>query len=181
MGLARLTLALTGLATLATLATAGLFLTAWYDLGGLRDLASDAALIALFAALALVLVAFWMRLQVASWLLERDDLDALLRYALPRATPSWTVGRNEAARNRFAAAEALRRSGRPREAIALLDTGGRPPSSADLNALLRLARAAALADLKHNDQARALADDLAATPLSASARALLQKVRDGLG
>jgi len=172
MGLIALTLGLTWVAVLSTLGVATAFLLAWYDLA-LRAFVLDWGFGLVILAGAAILGATWLRQHVVDLLMRRGDSGAVLRYARPRSLVTLTVGRDEAARNRAASAEVLRRAGRPAEALALLDAEPQPPRDRALRGLLDIIRAAALLDTGRASEARTLVAPWAEAPLTAAGRRAL--------
>lgn len=175
MGLVRLTVGLTWLSVLSTLGLAVAFLLAWYDLA-LRELVQDHGLLLLLVPVVLVGVTWALRQNLVGILMRRGDREAALAYALRRARVTLTVGRDEAARNRAAAAEVLRLSGRCRDALELLDAELQPPRDRTLLGLLAIVRAAALLDEGRATEAAALVAPWRDAPLTTAGRRALAEL-----
>jgi hypothetical protein len=97
--------------------------------------------------LALIAATYLLRLGAARWMLEAGCLDEAYEYSHSRRKGGVTVGRTEAAVNRYVAAEAVRRMGRPEEALRILDEDYRAPRRRAILVLLERARAHSLSDL----------------------------------
>lgn len=173
------TVLLTWLTSVAIAGLAGWFLWAARD-----DVAREALLAYGFVAIPLSFVMLFgtivLRHRVSIWLMERGDFGAAMLYGRPRCYPSLAVGRDEAASNRYAVAEALRRQGQAAAALATLDGETTPPRGREMVALLALARASALADLGREEQAKGVLEALGEAPTKGRAKAHLERVRASL-
>ena len=97
--------------------------------------------------LSLIVVTYLLRMGVGKWLLRAGHHREAYDYSHARRVRSVTVGGTEAGVNRFVAAEASRRLGRPQEAIEILDERYRAPRREAVRQLLATARVDATADL----------------------------------
>ncbi len=108
---------------------------------------------------------YLLRRWVGMFLLERKALSHAVTYAQPRRQPSLVVSRDEAALNRYVAAEGLRQQNRAEEALRLLEESYKPPMRRALQHRLALTRLEVLLDLNRNDDAaRALKDLVSKAP-----------------
>jgi hypothetical protein len=130
--------------------------------------------------LTLIIAAHLLRRGAGLLLLRRGLLDPARRYCLPRAHTSPTVGRNEAAFNRYVAAEANRRLGDPHAALRLLDEPLARPWRADTRQLLAISRGLSLADLGRLDDARLVLAALDQAPLASAAHDAAKALRERL-
>ena len=138
-----LTMAMTTTLCLAVFGLALLFMAAsWTE--GLRGLVLTYGLWMTLGVFALLVLTVFMRYHAGLMLLKRGEHEEALRYSRPRVTANVTVGKNEAAINRYVAAEALRRMGSPVAALAQLDIRAAAPRNQTLKQMLKIARASAL-------------------------------------
>lgn len=100
----------------------------------------------------LVLAAYIMRQRAGAMMLAGGHTREAIVYCEPRALPSLSVGRAEAARNRLTAARALLALDNPIRALVVIDEGSMAVGSAELRALLTITRAEALAALGRCDE-----------------------------
>lgn len=171
MWIARLTSLITSLAFLSTfllavavlLAYSGVVWTVWMGQYG-----------GWFFPFPLIFIVamYLLRYSAGLLMLERGEHDAVLFYCLPRLDVSLAVGRSEAGLNRYAAAEAHRRTGSPEAAHRLLDVKIKAPGRRDVAQLLQAARAEALLDLGRRDEAQAIAEVLFEKPLGGARKAI---------
>lgn len=123
---------------------------------------------------------YLMRYSAGLLMLRGDHLQAVLDYCQPRTAVTLSVGRNEAALNRYATAEALRRMKKPKEALALLKAPEKPPWRKDVKQLLYVVQAEALLDLERMDEAKAILDTLAKEKPSSGAKREVTKAIERL-
>lgn len=155
MMLSRLAAALPLLSFVATVLYVVLFL-AGARVEEWRELLKSGGLWAGVAPLVLVAATYWVRRNVGRWLLERKAWEEALHYSEPRASVTLTTGREEAARNRFAAAEAARVLGDPERALKILQEEAPEPRNPGYQHLLMIARIRALLDLQRLEEAEPL-------------------------
>jgi len=118
----------------------------------------------------LVVATYLLRHSAGLLMLARGDGEGVLSYCLPRVDVSVSVGRNEAALNRYAAAEATRTTGLPAEALTLLEADFKAPWRKDVSQLLLVARAQSLLDLDRPGEARAILATLGEGAISAGSK-----------
>jgi len=157
MSLRLVTVVFTWIAFAVVMGLALLFVMAYKGFM-LQQMMIDYGMILVLITSVLMVTAVTLRYRVGLMLLARNQLDEALRYCQPRSTVTLTVGRDEAAINRYVAAEAHRRRGAAAAALALLDSEHTTPRSASLSRMLRIARAAALIDSDRPEEGRALLD-----------------------
>ena len=125
----------------------------------------------------LVVATYLLRHSAGLLMLARGDAQGTLTYCLARVETSVTVGRNEAALNRYAAAEALRTTGRPVDALALLEVQFKAPWRSDVRELLLVARAQSFFDLGRREEAEAIVNALARARVAAGSRRAFEELR----
>ena len=153
-----LTIGATGLAIAFTLLGAGLLLASYEWQPAHRLILARGPLL-IGVCFAAVAVAYILRQTAGYYLLSRDQLDHVLAYCEPRSRVTLAVGRLEAARNRFCAAEAYVRKGQPARAVAVLDSEpGKVRGS--LGGMLELMRARALMTADRADEAKPIVERL---------------------
>ncbi|MEO1272178.1 MAG: hypothetical protein AAFX99_29125 [Myxococcota bacterium] len=148
---------LSGLTFVAVIVLAALFVLAYRGIA-LQTVMIQYGLVWVLIVSAMMIVTVLLRYRAGMMMLHRNQLDEALRYCQPRSTVTLTVGRDEAAINRYVAAEAHHRRGAATAALALLDAEHTAPRSAHLTRLLTLTRAAALIQAGRPDEGRALLD-----------------------
>ncbi len=180
MWIARLTVGVTALAFAATVA---LVVAAVVAIKGLALVVfmGDFGGWLLPIPFVLIVATYLLRYSAGLLMLRRGHLPAALHYCLPRRTTSLSVGANEAAINRYAAAEAHRLAGQPERALRLLDEAHKAPWRGDIKQLLFAARAEALIDLERREEARAILDALVAHKPSSGARRAVTSAQVRLG
>lgn len=172
MWIARLTLGVTALAFISTVALAVVFLLAWSG-------APWGMAVAMWggyfvpAPFLLVLATWLLRHSAGVMMLRRGLHEATLAWCGPRSAPSISVGRDEAGLNRFARAEALRRTGRPAEALEVLERSVPAPRRRDVRQMLHAAHALALLDLGRDKEGMAVLEVLAAEEPRRGAREIV--------
>ncbi len=108
----------------------------------------------------LTVITYLLRHSAGLMLLRRGKLKEALVYCQPRVDTTWTVGRNEAALNRYVCAEVHRLEDKPKEALALLEAKHTAPWRLDVKQLLYVARAQAFLALGRPTEAQAIAEVL---------------------
>jgi len=153
------TIATTWLLSCTVFGLATLFLAAsWTE--GLLDFVVTYGHWLTLGTILLFPLAVLLRFRAGLMMLRRGNLDDAIRYCQPRAQVTLTVGRDEAAVNRYVAAEAFRRQGDPATSLKLLEQESPAPFIAAHRQLLSLARALALSALSRSDEANAIVESL---------------------
>ncbi|MBH25846.1 MAG: hypothetical protein CMH57_15675 [Myxococcales bacterium] len=180
MSLRVVTIALTWIAFGVVMTLALLFVMAYRGFM-MQQLMIDYGMVLVLITSLLMVTAVLLRYRAGLMMLSRGQLDEALRYCQPRSTVTLTVGRDEAAINRYVAAEAHRRRGAATAALALLDSEHTTPRSASLSRMLRIARAAAMIDSGRAEEGKALLDAVEPEIRRKEVRAALKDARGLLG
>ena len=176
MWIARLTLLITALAFISTVALVVLFVLAARGIA-LTSVIGQYGGWFFPIPFVLVVATYLMRYSAGLLMLRGEHHEAALGYCRPRSAVSLSVGRDEAGLNRYAAAEALRQLKRPREALTLLEAPEKPPWRRDVKQLLYAARVEALLDLERLEEAGVIVEGLSGEEAAGGAkRAVTQAI-----
>jgi len=137
--LGRVAVAISGLAFASTVLYALMFLLVFKRVVTPQFFV-DYGLILGCVPLALIVATYLLRLGAGRWMLAAGDMREAYDYAYPRRRSGVTIGRTEAAVNRYVAAEATRCMGRPEQALEILDEEYAVPWRPAVRAMLARAR-----------------------------------------